>query len=71
MNPSLRKLGFSLAAALLGLGALELVKQLQDGEPSIHANPTHCSEGIVAFGPMCLKQGEPEIVAKRVRELLG
>ena len=55
----------------LGLGALELVKQLQDGEPSSHANPTHCSEGIVAFGPMCLKQGEPEIVAKRVRELLG
>ena len=55
----------------LGLTALELVKQLQDGEPSIHANPTHVSEGIVAFGPMCLKQGEPAIVGRRVKELLG
>jgi L-seryl-tRNA(Ser) seleniumtransferase len=55
----------------LGLTALELVKRLQDGEPSIHANPTHLSEGIAAFGPMCLKEGEPEIVGRRVRELVG
>ena len=55
----------------LGMTALELVRQLQDGDPGIQANPTHVSEGIVAFGPMCLKQGEPEIIARRLRELLA
>ena len=55
----------------VGLSALEVVRQLQDGDPSIHANPGHVSEGIVAFGPMCLKEGEPEIIGRRVKELLG
>ena len=55
----------------LGLSALEVVRQLQDGDPSIHANPGHVNEGIVAFGPMCLKEGEPEIIGQRVKELLG
>lgn len=55
----------------LGQSALDVVRQLQDGEPSIHANPTHVSEGIIAFGPMCLKEGEPEIIAQRLKELLG
>ena len=54
-----------------GLSAMDLVIQLQDGTPSIHANPTHVSDGIVAFGPMCLKEGEPEIVGQRVRDLLA
>ena len=55
----------------VGLSALEVVRQLQDGDPSIHANPGHVNEGIVAFGPMCLKEGEPEIIGRRVKELLG
>ena len=55
----------------LGQSALDVVRQLQDGEPSIHANPTHVDEGIIAFGPMCLKEGEPEIIAQRLKELLG
>jgi L-seryl-tRNA(Ser) seleniumtransferase len=64
-------LALHLDEEALGFGALELVKSLQDGSPSIHANPSRVDEGVVLFGPMCLKEGEPEIVGKRVRALLG
>jgi L-seryl-tRNA(Ser) seleniumtransferase len=64
-------LSLRLDEEALGFSALELVKRLQDGAPSIHANPSRVSEGEVLFGPMCLKEGEPGIVGKRVRELLG
>ena len=56
---------------VLGFSALDLVRRLQDGDPSIHANPSYVNEGIVAFGPMCLKEGEPEIIGARVKALLG
>lgn len=59
-----------LDEAALGFTALDLVRRLQDGEPSIHANPSYVDEGIVAFGPMCLKEGEAEIVGARVKALL-
>lgn len=54
-----------------GITAVELIRQLQEGEPSIHASPAHASEGVVLFNPMCLKSGEPELIACRLRELLG
>lgn len=53
-----------------GMSALELVRRLQDGDPSIHANPSRVRDGAVLFGPMCLKDGEPELIGKRLRELL-
>jgi L-seryl-tRNA(Ser) seleniumtransferase len=54
----------------LGVSALELVIRLQNGRPSIHANPSLVSEGVVLFGPMCLKEGEPEIIGRHVCEVL-
>jgi len=51
--------------------ALELVKALQEGRPQIAANPTYIHEVAVIFGPMCLKEGEPEQIGRRLRELLG
>ena len=54
-----------------GLTALDVVRALQDGDPGVHANPSHVREGVVAFGPMCLKDGEPEVVGRRLREVLG
>lgn len=54
-----------------GLTALELVKALQEGRPRIAANPTFVHEGVVVFGPTCLRAGEPEQVAQRLNELLG
>lgn len=60
-----------LDEAVCGMGALDVVRALQDGEPSVHASPSYVREGIVAFGPMCLKQGEAEVVGRRLREVLG
>jgi L-seryl-tRNA(Ser) seleniumtransferase len=37
--------------AALGFSALELVKRLQDGEPSVHANHARVRDGAVVFRP--------------------
>jgi len=50
--------------------ALDLVIALQNGEPAIQANPSRVNEGIVVFGPTCLKDDEPAIIGQRLRELL-
>jgi D-glucosaminate-6-phosphate ammonia-lyase len=55
----------------LGLSALELVKRLQNGEPSVHANHSRVRDGIVVFGPTCMKPGDAAIVIERVHAELG
>lgn len=52
------------------LSALDLVIALQNGDPSIQADPTLCDQGIVTFNPMCLQAGEPELIAAAVWSLL-
>jgi L-seryl-tRNA(Ser) seleniumtransferase len=54
-----------------GATARDLVKRLQDGEPSVHANHSRLREGIVVFGATCLKPGDTAIVVRRVRAELG
>lgn len=49
------------------LGALDLVVALQNGEPAIQVDPTFCDRGIIGFNPICLQDGEAEIVARAVR----
>eukprot|EP01051_Picozoa_sp_SAG22_P010405 SAG22_NODE_935_length_6425_cov_10.116819_6_plen_147_part_00 len=59
-----------LPEARLGLTAMQAVKALQDGDAAggvqIAPNPPFIEEGAIGFGPLCLKEGEPEIVAKAV-----
>ena len=55
----------------LGLTARELAKRLQDGEPSVHANHARVRDGIVVFGPTCMKEGDAKIVIERVHAELG
>ncbi len=52
--------------AKLGFTAGELIKRLQDGEPSVHANHARARDGLVVFGPTCLKPGDAAIVVERV-----
>jgi D-glucosaminate-6-phosphate ammonia-lyase len=52
------------------LSALDLVIALQNGSPSIQADPLLCDQGIVSFNPMCLQPGEAEVVAASIRRLL-
>lgn len=58
-------------ADVLGFSAHDLVKRLQDGDPSVHANHTRVRDGIVVFGPPCMKHGDAAIVIRRVRAELG
>ncbi|MBM3545876.1 MAG: aminotransferase class V-fold PLP-dependent enzyme [Alphaproteobacteria bacterium] len=51
----------------LGFSARDLVKRLQDGNPSVHANHARVRDGMVVFGPTCMKPGDPAIVVERVR----
>ena len=54
-------------ADVLGFSAHDLVKRLQDGDPSVHANHTRVRDGIVVYGPTCMKHGDAAIVIRRVR----
>lgn len=54
----------------LGLTALELLRRLQDGEPSVHANPSRIDDGIVVFSPVALRPGDEQRIAARVRSVL-
>lgn len=60
----------ALDEAALGLTALELVRRLQDGEPSVHANPSRVDDGIVVFSPVALRAGDEQRIADRVREIV-
>ena len=53
------------------LSALELVTALQNGTPTIAADPTRWDHGIVIFNPTCLRPGEPEQIAAAIRRLLA
>jgi D-glucosaminate-6-phosphate ammonia-lyase len=52
-------------------GALALLRRLQEGSPSIRADASRCEEGIVIINPLCLKEGEPEIIAAAIGGLLA
>jgi len=54
----------------LGLTALEVVRRLQDGEPSVHANASRVDDGIVVFSPVALRPGDEHRIADRVRSVL-
>ncbi|MGE0719241.1 MAG: aminotransferase class V-fold PLP-dependent enzyme [Alphaproteobacteria bacterium] len=54
-----------------GMTALDLVRRLQDGDPSVHANPSRVHDGIVVFSPVALKPGDELTIAARVRDVLA
>ncbi|MEW6750381.1 MAG: aminotransferase class V-fold PLP-dependent enzyme [Candidatus Latescibacterota bacterium] len=60
-----------LDEAAAGMTALDLVEQLQDGQPAIHAGSGQVVDGVVTFGPLCLKEEEPPLIGRRLREILG
>ena len=51
--------------------ALDIMLKLQNGDPSIHADPTQIQQGIVLFNPSCLQPHEYELIAERLQQLLG
>jgi D-glucosaminate-6-phosphate ammonia-lyase len=51
--------------------ALELARELQTGEPAIYVNAGRLDDGILRFGPMCLRDADPPRIAARLRTLLA
>lgn len=55
----------------LGFSAAQLIKRLQDGEPSVHVNHARARESMIVMSPTCLKAGDVEMLIGRVRTELG
>ena len=51
--------------------AFDLVLRLQDGDPSIHVDPSRVEDGVVMFWSLCIDGDEPDTIARRLNELLG
>ncbi len=54
-----------------GLSAMALLRDLQESQPSIQANPSRVREGILIFSPQCLRDEDPAIIGERLRSLLS
>jgi L-seryl-tRNA(Ser) seleniumtransferase len=53
------------------ISALDLVIALQNGDPSVHIDPTLADRGIVTLNPICLQPGQAEIVVRAVKLALA
>jgi D-glucosaminate-6-phosphate ammonia-lyase len=53
------------------LTARELARRLRSGTPRIEVNASRVDEGILICGPTCLKDGDAEVIARRLGEVLG
>jgi len=65
--PSLR---IALNEKALGFTAFDVVNRLLEGEPRIVVAEGHAARGLLSVNPMTLQEGEVEIVARRLREVL-
>ena len=55
----------------LGRTAWDISGTLRQGDPSIHLHERRAGEGILTVNPFSLQDGEVEIIAKRIKSLLG
>ena len=53
------------------IDALEVMRRLETGTPVIFADPFAVHDGRIRFGPATLKDGEPALIAERVRAILS
>ncbi len=44
---------------------------LQNGNPSIHVDSSQAASGIIGFSPVCLRLEDPDVIGRRLRELIG
>lgn len=49
----------------------EVINGLIDGEPSISVNQGYIDQRAIGINPIVLQPGEPEIIGRRLREILG
>jgi L-seryl-tRNA(Ser) seleniumtransferase len=70
-RPGLPTVEVAVGAGGARLSARALLAALQEGKPPIVAGPGRVRDDIVVFSPMCLRPGDPEVIAARVRALLA
>jgi D-glucosaminate-6-phosphate ammonia-lyase len=51
--------------------ALALMQALETGSPPVFADPARLDEQVVVFGTSCLREGDPFVIATRIRDFLG
>jgi D-glucosaminate-6-phosphate ammonia-lyase len=56
---------------VVAIDRADVVRRLRDGEPSIETVPVPYEEGSLEVASWTLRPGEAEIVARRIREILG
>jgi L-seryl-tRNA(Ser) seleniumtransferase len=67
---SVPKMAVAVEAGFAMSGS-ELCLALQNGRPSIHIDPSSAAGGTLMFNPTCLREGDVELIAHRLRALLG
>ena len=50
--------------------ALQLIVELQNGDPSINADPSRAHEGVIIFDPVCLEESALKVIGIRLEQLL-
>ncbi len=70
-RPGIPGVRLTLDENALGMRAADVAKRLEDGNPGIHTDHARLREGVITMGTMCLKAGDPEAIAARLREILG
>jgi L-seryl-tRNA(Ser) seleniumtransferase len=65
------KLQLTLDEAATDKTALQLIIELQNGDPGIHADPSRVRQGMILFDPTCLEESAIGQIAERLRQLLG
>ena len=70
-RPGIPGVRLKLDEAAAGKSALQLALELQKDNPSIHVDAGRIHEAVLGFSAICLKLGQPEIIAERVRKLLN
>ena len=65
------QLHLHLDEGALGLTAFDLINRLAEGDPNILVAQGSAHEGAISLYPVCLRSGEPEIVVRRLKDILA
>jgi D-glucosaminate-6-phosphate ammonia-lyase len=70
-RPGIPHVRVRLDESAAGMDAYAFIRALKQGDPPIHPLERELAEGNLIFNTFCLREGEPEIITQRIRELLS
>ncbi len=69
-RPGIPIVRLTLDETAAGKTAFQLILELQNGDPSIHADNSRIDDAQIGFSSICLEPGHPKAIATRMRTLL-